>query len=386
MLMGENLVSTANRDVLHLICDRDVGLFALILSVVAHVHWATGEGRIPIVYYSNGSIYWTRNGYRGRDTVWEYYFEPVVPTHPASVIPAEIREQLVTKPLPYNTYGYFADEFTFVSNHQTGPTRFNRENIKGMAVDPSLKLRKFTSDIIRDYVRPRDYINQKVNRFFDQHLARRYAVGVHIRGTDALVDQRRWLKLDRIDFQRYFEIIDRLVHEHPDAVIFVASDSQSSVERIRERFGERVVAYDAIRHNSGDLAGKGPTGRIMPAYLNDTPDTGARSGEEAVIEYLLLCRCNHLVHNGSGMARTVLLTVPEITFSKAIPTTVLWRIAFSRWRKTWQRPLGFAYNAVSGAPIMNWYRLLRDMVTEKRRRWDDKTYKRDRVPGGSNNK
>src|SRR5262245_43877040 len=279
--MNENSVSTEKRDVLHLICDRDVGLFALILSVVAHVQWALREGRIPIVYYSNGSIYWTPNGYRGYDTVWEYYFEPVIPTHPAAVISAKIRQLLATAPLPYNTPGYFADEFTFVSNHQTGP---NRDNIKDMPVDPSKRLRKFTSAIIHDYVRPRDYINQKVSRFYDQHLARRYVVGVHIRGTDALVDQRRWLKLDRIDFLRYFEIIDRLVREHPDAVIFVASDSQSSVDRIRERFDERVVAYNAIRHNSGDLAGEGPTGRIMPAFLNDTPDTAARSGEEAWIE------------------------------------------------------------------------------------------------------
>jgi hypothetical protein len=365
--MGENLVSTEKRDVLHLVCDRDVGLFALILSVVAHVHWAIREGRIPIVYYSNGSVYWTPNGYRGRDTVWEYYFEPVIPTHPALVIPAVIRERLATNPLPYNTRGYFADEFTFVSNHQTGPTRFNRENIKGMAVDPSLRLRKFTSAIIRDYVRPRDYIKHEVSQFFDRYLARRYAIGVHIRGTDALVDQRRWLKANQIDFLRYFEIIDQLLREHPDAVIFVASDAQSSVDRIRERFGERVVAYEAIRHNDGDLAGKGPTGRIMPAYLTDAPDpdTGARNGEEAVIEYLLLCRCNHLVHNGSGIARTVLLTVPEMTFSNAIPVAVLWQIAFTRWRKTWQRRLALVHETIFREPVISWYELLRGSASRE---------------------
>jgi hypothetical protein len=40
-------------------------------------------------------------------------------------------------------------------------------------------------------------------------------------------------------------ILDRLVREHPDAAIFVASDAQSSINRIREQFGERVVAYTA---------------------------------------------------------------------------------------------------------------------------------------------
>ena len=368
--MDENVASSENRQVLHLICDRDVGLFALILSVVPHVHWALREGRIPIVYYANGSIYWTPNGYRGRDTVWEYYFEPVVPTHPVSEIPAEIRELLATRPLFQQHHGYFADEFTFVTNHQTGPVRLHRENIKGH-VDPSMRLRKFTSAIIRDHIRPRDYINQKVNRFFEEHLARRYVIGVHIRGTDALVDQGRVLKVDRINFLRYCELIDRLVREHPDAAIFVASDAKLSVDRICERFGERVVAYDAIRHISGDLAGKGPTGRIMPAYLSESPDTAARSGEEAVIEYLLLCRCNHLVHNGSGFARAVLLTVPEMPFSNTLSAAVFWRIAFNRWRETWQRRLALVYDTIAGEPVVSWYGLLRALVIEKRRRREE---------------
>ena len=64
--------------VLHIVCDWDVGLFNLVMGAVAHIHWALKEGRIPIVYYSNKNCYWTPNGYRGRNTVWEYYFEPVI--------------------------------------------------------------------------------------------------------------------------------------------------------------------------------------------------------------------------------------------------------------------------------------------------------------------
>jgi hypothetical protein len=38
----------------------------------------------------------------------------------------------------------------------------------------------------------------------------------------------------------------------------------------------------------------------------------ARNGEDAVVEYLLLSRCDYLVHNGSSLARTVLLNAPEL--------------------------------------------------------------------------
>jgi hypothetical protein len=50
----------------------------------------------------------------------------------------------------------------------------------------------------------------------------------------------------------------------------------------------------------------------MPAYLANDRDRAAQNGEEAVIEYLLLARCKHLVHNGSSLSRTVLLKDPEM--------------------------------------------------------------------------
>src|SRR5262249_37487662 len=84
--------------VLHVICDRDVGLFALILSVIPHIDWAFSEQRIPVVYYGRRNCYWTPHGYHDRDTVWEYYFEPVIPEYPVSSIPLHIRELISVKP------------------------------------------------------------------------------------------------------------------------------------------------------------------------------------------------------------------------------------------------------------------------------------------------
>ena len=77
-----------------------------------------------------------------------------------------------------------------------------------------------------------------------------------------------------------------------------------------EGIRHRVIAYDSIRHQGGEAAGQGPTGWIMPAYIASDRDVAARNGEDAVIEYLLLSRCHYLVHNGSSLARTVLLNAP----------------------------------------------------------------------------
>lgn len=302
-------------EALHIMCERDVGLFSLIQQVIANVPWAFKEYRIPISYFRSRTCYWTPTGYADRDTVWEYYFEPVVPEHPASSIPEHVRRAIAFHhPSPFEP-GYFADENTFVSAHfgdhpeLEGKTLF----IPYLVEDPDLRLRKEASAVIRDFVRPRAYIREKVERFFSDRMAGLYVAGVHIRGTDAVSKEEiRPHRRGSLQLPGYVEQIGRLLEAQPDAAVFVATDAQSSLDWIRQAFGSRVISYDGVRHQDGEAAGNGPTGWIMPAYIAQDRDRAARNGEEAVIEYLLLSRCTCLIHNGSSLARTVLLKVPQM--------------------------------------------------------------------------
>jgi hypothetical protein len=301
----------SKRPVLHIVCDRDVGLFNLALGVISHTYWALNEERIPIIYYHKNNCYWTPNGYHGRDSVWEYYFEPVIPEYPVSQIPPNILKAISDDPPQGTDPGRFIDEFAFVSNDGAWGVTVDGEGLRGPATDrpSSRKIREIASAIIRDRIRPRDYIVEKANRFFEEHLAGRYVIGVHIRGTDAIVDRTRHIQQSGVYYQKYAAVLRRLLRKNPGALIFVASDEQASVDQIRSSFSG-VIAYDSIRHVGGEVAGSGPAGGIMPAYLTQDPDRAAQNGEEAVIEYMLLCRCNYLVHNYSSIPRMVLLTVP----------------------------------------------------------------------------
>jgi hypothetical protein len=300
---------------LHIICERDVGLFSLIQQVIANIPWAIQEGRIPIVYFWDKTCYWTPHAYHEKETVWEYYFEPVVRTYPTSSIPQHIREIIATNhPSPYEV-GYFADEHTFVSNHFGDHPALTGKTLSTpyLMDDPDDGLRRKANDIIRCFVQPRDYIQQKASHFFQQYMNGHPIIGVHARGTDATSPQEiRPHRRGSLVLSKYVTAIQRLLKAQPAARIFVATDAQSSLEYLRHTFGKRVFAYPSIRHESGETAGKGPTGWIMPAYIASAGDRAARNGEEAVIEYLLLSRCHYLVHNGSSLARTVLLNVPQL--------------------------------------------------------------------------
>jgi hypothetical protein len=299
----------------HIICERDVGLFSLIQQVIANVPWAVRENRIPVVYFGENTCYWTPNGYQGRHTVWEYYFKPLIAGYPASTIPDPIRTLIsADRPSP-NDVGSFVDEAFFVSRHFGDHPRLSGVTlpIPYQWDDPSDALRRTAKAIVDDFVRPRSYLRRKADEFFARHMAGHHVIGVHARGTDATSSQeRRSFRQGSLVLSRYLHEIDRLLSREPAARIFVASDDQASVDHLAGAFGSRVICYDSVRHRGGEPAGRGPTGWIMPAYIAGDRDTAARNGEDAIVEYLLLSRCDHLVHNGSSLARTVLLNSPAL--------------------------------------------------------------------------
>jgi hypothetical protein len=303
---------------LHIISERDVGLFSLVQQVVSQIPWAVAENRIPVAYFGDGTCYWTPNGYCGADTVWEYYFEPLYPDYPVAKIPERVKALIcANRPSPYQV-GYLASEQTFVSSHFGDHSR-----LRGLALripyqwdDPDDVLRREAKEILDNFVRPRPYIGEKVERFFGAHLAGHDVIGVHARGTDATSMQEvRAFRQGSLVMSRYVAEIERLLHIRPGAKIFVATDEESSLSQLAEAFPERVVSYGSVRHQHGVPAGHGPTGWIMPAYIAANRDVAAKNGEEAVVDYLLLSRCQYLVHNGSSLARTVLLNAPELAHS-----------------------------------------------------------------------
>jgi hypothetical protein len=311
---------------LHIVSERDVGLFSLIQQVIANIPWAVAEHRIPVVHFGNDTCYWTPNGHRGGGTVWEYYFEPVIAGYPASSIPEPVRALLaVDRPSPHEV-GYLADRYAFVSNHFG-----DHPHLRGAALpipyqwdDPSDRLRREAKSIVDGFIRPRAYILQMVDDFFTRHMAGHQLIGVHARGTDATSKlELRTFRQGSLVLSRYVAEIERLLDVQPRAKIFVASDEQSSLNYLAKAFGHRVIAYESVRHDGGEAAGQGPTGWIMPAYITRDRDVAAQNGEDAVIEYLLLSRCHYLVHNGSSLARTVLLNAPRLrhtnTHRRSVP-------------------------------------------------------------------
>jgi hypothetical protein len=313
LLAALDAAGTPKPPVLHVCRERDVGLFSLIQQVICNIPWALREGRIPVADFRQRTCYWTARGYRDRDSVWEYYFEPIIAGYPAAAVPERVTA-LVERSFPDQTQlGYFADAHAYVTNHfgDHQSLRGTTPQIPYTTGNPGAALRRQTSEIIRAFVRPRRYIEGAVGRFYDEYMRGREVIGVHMRGTDAVsARETRAYRRGSLDLERFASAVAQVLDERPRARVLVATDAESSLRYLAGALDERVIAYDTVRHTAGEAAGQGPTGCIMPAYVAADRDTAARNGEDAVVEYLLLARCSHLVHNGASLATTVLLHNP----------------------------------------------------------------------------
>ncbi|MFD2523291.1 nodulation protein NodZ [Emticicia soli] len=300
----------------HIICEKDVGLFSLIQQVIAHIPFALANGAYPVAFFGNRCCYWTSNGYQAKTNVWEYYFEPLLNKPDKNIIEPELSKHLINYPPDFKSKGYFWNTETFVSNNFGHHKYFRAQalQIPYKWKDPDTLTRQKAYRIIQQYIRPRHYITQKVNHFFEAYMQNQSVVGVHIRASDVSDLKTEYNLFRRYSYspQNYIKAIENIRKRTPNTKFFVATDSRNALNLLIEKFPGQVIYYSSIFQTSDQVTGTGAMGWKMPAYLTHDSQNAAKNGEEAIIDYLLLSKCSYLIHNGSGLARTVLLNVPDM--------------------------------------------------------------------------
>lgn len=326
-------------DRLLIILERDVGLFSMVEQVLNTVHRIERHriDRIPVVLLGRDIAYFDPDGYDGRTTVWEYYFEPLTEEWPAQRVLDILGDRALDlvasrRLLQERLRGLrdFPDQVLGIRGtpdraHGVQPlTVADLANLRELskiraAIDwqwtedflPALvgqgrdepKSRAVMAGLLRRWIRPRPSLATRAEAFHAAHLAGHHVIGVHVRGTDFLRDADG---PDALDLTRFFSEVDGRLTEvgRESCRVLVASDDQSYVTRFHERYGDLCVALDAVRSNSGDpLAGTGPTGKTMPGFLAGGGHRAAQNGADVVVEFSLLCRSDQLVHNASTVAR-----------------------------------------------------------------------------------
>lgn len=266
---------------------RPDGMFSNVNEVVEQLRLANNSGY-------KFQIDWSSSCYRDEarpEDPWSYYFLPCF----------EFAEQ---------------NHEILESIPNGGPVTCTQENIitprlEDGKMDPLLLPhdRHGAHDIIERYIRPRTNVLDLVDQFQASNF-RSPVIGLHIRGQgrrDGGVSRmrKRYTSENQVPYQPFFAQTDEALRLLPSAQIFVCSDSSTVIEHVQERYGERVISWNAQRSPFGEMHAHHSENKgleFSPYQL----------GLDILVEALLLSRTDIFVHGNSNVANFVLCKSPDL--------------------------------------------------------------------------
>jgi hypothetical protein len=247
------------------------GFFSSFLAVLNNLAWADKVGNTPVVQWNEISYYYQPEGYNGSYNPWEYYFAPV---SEETYRPGDKLHQWCCAP----------DSSTIWSSFFSDLDQFNAETrFEGKA-------------LIDKYIRIHPSILEKVDQFYQQKIAKKFTIGIHLRGTDRYTKQAKTAMVrDTIDAAL------RIAKETgKKCQFFIATDEESLLDYAKTNLKGKVLFCDSIRSKDG-----------QPIH-SASGRSAAQLGEEILIEALLLSKCDHFVYSLSCVPLAVLLFNPSL--------------------------------------------------------------------------
>lgn len=261
-----NIVARTNKYVIGCL---SAGLFSSFLGVVNHLVFCKQHDLVPVVYWDNQSLYFDNNTNNINNNVWEYYFEPV------SHLVYENDDQI---------------HRSFSSEAGTPTYYFNN--------------RELVCKVVEEYIHVKPHIKNKVDQFYEQYMQDKKTIGIHLRGTDK-IPAMAGLHRENMPLEELF----KLVNNYEDHQFFIATDEQELLEKAKQALKGTVIYSDSIRSTNSS-----------PLHHGSTILNKAQIGEQALIDVLLLAKCDHLFASYSNLSFAV------IYFNKNIPYTTIYEI------------------------------------------------------------
>ena len=323
-----------------IIDSRPYGLFSIFMHTIDNIKWAEDNGYIPIVRWGPGRIDVNKNRKGAKEAASRR--NPIFVGDEPNFIDLEINDELksclyssnaITN--PWEQYFEPLNEYTIdnalESEHEVSDifqVGFHDLNVKTLEdkflifnlhsytplttwlyfyhKDESSfkKHRRLVSYYIDKYIKINPMIQSKIDNFVDQHYTDDM-IGIHVRGTDkkteSIIGQRPFVTIDD-----YLQHIKDALRTRPNATLFIASDNNEAIKQIFVNFkNNKKVVYNCTR---------------MQNYTSPTPVhlssfAGPKAGEEALIDCILLSRCNHIICTDSNLSAAALYFNSEATCS-----------------------------------------------------------------------
>jgi len=145
--------------------------------------------------------------------------------------------------------------------------------------------REKNSKLINKYIHVKKHILDKVESFVLDNFGSKYVIGVHYRGTDKACEA------PRVEYSVALNEIKKHISKNTlkNYLIFLATDEQQFVDYLERKLKGKIIKYNCHRSQNNEA---------IHFYGNDK----YKIGEEAIIDCLLLSKCNFLIRTSSNLS------------------------------------------------------------------------------------
>jgi len=224
--------------------------------------------------------------------IWQYYFHPL-----SKYTIDDIRKGDDVKYVKkYRRTNPFTPSYTW--DYQSKPPKKNM-------FYPSKESRLFVNNIIKKHVVVREYILKEVNDFFYQNMKGKVNLGVHIRPTTFTHDE--------VKYKHYFRYIDRVIKERAGNInLYLATDNPITIDVFKKIYKDILLHIDIKRTFNTDVPDVNIDRYLTTSSESSSGVWGADDAKGALIDCLLLSKCNHLVSGSSNLSTAATYFNPEL--------------------------------------------------------------------------
>ena len=165
--------------------------------------------------------------------------------------------------------------------------------------------RQVASEAIREYVKLKPYIKQKIESFYNENMMGKKTIGIHIRGTDKKAE------IKSVNVEELLSEANKFAENFENCQFLVASDEARILQLAQSLLKRKVIYYDAYRSKNGKAIHWDASHKHSKAKL----------GEEVIIEAFLLARCDLFLHTCSNVSMGVLFLNPNLEHKLYLPVT-----------------------------------------------------------------
>lgn len=142
-----------------------------------------------------------------------------------------------------------------------------------------------SAELVQKYIHVKPFIQKQVDDFEKNCFKNSFMIGVHYRGTD------KHFESPRVSYEILAaEINQIIVNLNLDSYqIFLATDEADFLRYLEITFPNKVIYNDSYRSSTG-----------IPIHTH--PRNRFESGEEALIDCILLSKCDYLIRTSSNLS------------------------------------------------------------------------------------